>query len=56
MKKIAAYRKKSTDDPREQSLLRTLKKSLTEDSKKTLSLRNPKRTLSLKNLKRNISL
>ena len=53
-KKLATWRKKSTDNPREESITATDPEEdpITEDSKKTLSLRTLKRILSMRNLKR----
>ena len=56
-KKMAAWRKKSIDDPREESITADPEEdSITEDSKKILSLRTLKRILSMRNLKRTLSL
>ena len=57
MKEIAAWRKKSTHEPREESITAEPEgESITEDLTKNLSLRTLKRILSLKNLKRTLSL
>ena len=46
IKKIAACRENSTDDPREESVTNDPEEDLiTDDSKKTLSLRNLTRTV-----------
>ena len=61
MKKIRAWRKKNTDDPREESItVDPEEEPITEDSmetlKRILSIRNLKRTLSLENLKTTLSM
>ena len=51
-KKITAFWKKRTDEPREDPE----EEPITEDSKMAMSVRILKRTLSLRNLKKTISL
>ena len=52
-KKVPAYRKKSTDNPREESITqKPFAEPITENSKKVPSLKTIYRTLSLRNLKK----
>ena len=54
---MAAYRKKSTDDPREQSTTEDPEEEpFIDDSKRTILIRTLKMTLSLRNLKRTLSM
>ena len=56
-KKIVACRKKSTDDPREESITGDSEENpITEDAKRNRSLRTLKSTLSVRNLRRTLSL
>ena len=55
--KVPVYRKKRTDNPRDESINDDpFEEPITEDSKSTISLMTIKRTLSLRNLRKTQSL